>query len=575
MTPAGALAPDIAAGLVTSGPVKSRWVRWPVYVVGTLAGVALFVLGAWLVDTRVAQGDTVMRNVELEGYSLGGLGDTELHHQVGRLAADVAAMPATVATPEVGFAATSADVGLALDEAAVAAAAWEIGREGSLVEQFETWGRSFFTVRTIEPAYVVDDTTTAAWVEGHPDRIHELPIEPWFTGEDGNLAVTPGVNGRLLTAPVVTEAITAAAAAGDVPVAVEVAWSPLPPMVDEAELALAVDEATRLAARPLTVRVGDQVARLGSETIRRWIDSEFVDGTLVPVLAVDRAQASLERVLLGVETEGTPPTFTIVDDEVEVASGRAPMMCCGPRAGQVAVDAVATDYRGAVALPLVKVFEEDAYAEQLGVTGMVAEFTTDHACCENRVRNIQRMADIVRGVLIEPGETFSLNDYVGERTRDNGFVPAGTILSGRLVDTVGGGVSQFATTTFNAAFFAGLDFVEYKSHSIYISRYPYGREATINFPDVDLVIENNTPYAVLIWTAYTDTSITVQMWSTPHYAVEQTGQAVGSVGACTRVTTFRERIAPNGAVTEDSVFAVYRPGEGLDCNGNPTPRVNG
>ena len=53
-------------------------------------------------------------------------------------------------------------------------------------------------------------------------------------------------------------------------------------------------------------------------------------------------------------------------------------------------------------------------------------------------------------------------------------------------EAVGGGISQFATTLFNAAFFAGLDIPEYQSHSIYITRYPYGREATLSYPAPDL-----------------------------------------------------------------------------------------
>ena len=68
---------------------------------------------------------------------------------------------------------------------------------------------------------------------------------------------------------------------------------------------------------------------------------------------------------------------------------------------------------------------------------------------------------------------------------------------------------------------------------------------------------------------------TVQLWSTKHYDVVQTGQSRGTAGrVCTRVTTFRERTDPEGRVLEDSVFATYRPGEGIDCNGNPTPQPN-
>jgi len=128
------------------------------------------------------------------------------------------------------------------------------------------------------------------------------------------------------------------------------------------------------------------------------------------------------------------------------------------------------------------------------------------------------------------------------------------------------------TTALGAAFLAGLELDEYQSHSIYISRYPYGREATMSFPAPDLRISNPTPYSVLIWTSYEDTSITVQMYSTPYFETEQSGQRSYKIGACTRVDTYRTRTAPDRTVTEDSVFATYRPGEGLDCNGNRTAR---
>ncbi len=74
---------------------------------------------------------------------------------------------------------------------------------------------------------------------------------------------------------------------------------------------------------------------------------------------------------------------------------------------------------------------------------------------------------------------------------------------------------QFATTLFNAAFFGGLDFVQYQPHSIYIDRYPFGREATVSWPSVDLKLSNPTEYPVLIWTEYTPTSITVKLFGQP------------------------------------------------------------
>src|SRR5690606_41832737 len=96
-------------------------------------------------------------------------------------------------------------------------------------------------------------------------------------------------------------------------------------------------------------------------------------------------------------------------------------------------------------------------AEAVGVREPVATFTTNSAGGQRRVQNIHRFADLIRGAVILPGETFSANAHVGERTREKGFVEAGAIYAGVYVEDVGGGVSQFATTLFNAAFFAGLD----------------------------------------------------------------------------------------------------------------------
>ena len=160
---------------------------------------------------------------------------------------------------------------------------------------------------------------------------------------------------------------------------------------------------------------------------------------------------------------------------------------------------------------------------------------------------------------------------MGRRTREKGFVSAGVIYSGVFQSDIGGGISQYATTLFNAAFFAGLDFIDYQSHTIYIDRYPYGREATLSYPRPDLVIENNTPNTVMLWPATTETSVTVRLYSTPWVMGEQTDQSRrGEGSSCTRVTTERTRTwLEDGRTETDTVTARYRP-EGLNCDGTPS-----
>jgi vancomycin resistance protein YoaR len=201
----------------------------------------------------------------------------------------------------------------------------------------------------------------------------------------------------------------------------------------------------------------------------------------------------------------------------------------------------------------------------------VAEFTTFHACCENRVVNIQTIADKLTGKYLTPGETLSLNEFVGPRTRDKGYLPAGAIRGGHMTDEVGGGVSQFVTTMFNAAFFGGLDLDEYQSHSVYFSRYPFGREATLSVPGPDLVVTNNTAYPVLIWPTYTPTSITVTLYSTANVEVEELDQRVSFRNQCRHSEIDRQRSFSDGRVVVDTVVANYRPGDGLDCSGNAIP----
>jgi vancomycin resistance protein YoaR len=148
----------------------------------------------------------------------------------------------------------------------------------------------------------------------------------------------------------------------------------------------------------------------------------------------------------------------------------------------------------------------------LRIDGLVAEFSTNHACCQPRVRNIHRIAELMNGVIVKPGETFSVNQSVGERTLRNGFVPAPSIQDGEMVDTVGGGVSQFATTFFNAVFYAGYDIIERQPHTYWFSRYPMGHEATLSWPKPDVIFKNDSDAGVLIKTVYTETRITVKLY---------------------------------------------------------------
>lgn len=151
-------------------------------------------------------------------------------------------------------------------------------------------------------------------------------------------------------------------------------------------------------------------------------------------------------------------------------------------------------------------------AQSLGVRGLVAQFTTHHPCCRPRVHNIHRIADIVNGTIVLPGETFSLNGLIGPRSHSNGFEPAPTIVHGEMKDTFGGGISQFTTTLFNAVLDGGYEIVERQPHSFYFPRYPLGHEATLSFPKPDLIFRNDSAHGLVLVTEYSSTWIRVKLF---------------------------------------------------------------
>jgi vancomycin resistance protein YoaR len=144
---------------------------------------------------------------------------------------------------------------------------------------------------------------------------------------------------------------------------------------------------------------------------------------------------------------------------------------------------------------------------------LVSRFTTHYPAGQPRVINIRRAAQLLDRTWLQAGTRFSLNQSLGKRTRARGFVPAPMISGGIHINSVGGGVSQVATTIYNAAFFAGLRLIAHTPHSFYISRYPIGREATISWGGPELVFQNDWDAPLLMRLRTTSTSITASFYS--------------------------------------------------------------
>lgn len=269
--------------------------------------------------------------------------------------------------------------------------------------------------------------------------------------------------------------------------------------------------AQALLAEPRVVALGPARLTIRPQTLRRALRFETRGSTIDVALDPEVIGRRLRQTWGGLEREPVDARFAIEGDTVTLfpsTHGRE-LDVAGITRSLSDVDRRLHRTKLRVLRPALTTAE----ARALRVREPVSEFTTNYPCCAPRVSNIQRAAEILDGSLLLPGKRFSLNDALGKRTKARGFVAAPQIFDGRLEEAVGGGVSQVATTMYNAAFFAGLQLTAHSPHQFYISRYPMGREATVSWGGPELIFKNDWPAGIVIKVAATDTSITVRFFS--------------------------------------------------------------
>ncbi|MFL5928896.1 MAG: VanW family protein [Gaiellaceae bacterium] len=193
-----------------------------------------------------------------------------------------------------------------------------------------------------------------------------------------------------------------------------------------------------------------------------------------------------------------------------------------------------------------------AQARAMGITGTVGSFETEYGGIANRIHNVQLVAHLVDHKLIAPGATFSFNGTTGERSAAKGFLEAPVIVNGELETGLGGGVCQVSTTVFNAAYEAGLPITERTNHALYISHYPLGRDATVDYPSVDLKFVNDTKHWLLLRTYVGSSSLNVVLYGTPqHRRVETTTAPLRVVAPPPVQKTVDATLAPGEVVVDD------------------------
>ncbi len=507
-------------------PKRER--RRPSRRAGALLGIAA-VVAIWIVSglvLRLGASGEILPGTSVAGVDLGGLSRNDATDRIRAMSPETV----TLAAESGDFEVRAKQAGLELDLEATVDQAYDAGRTG--LGAIVGGPAVMFGERETGLAYEeVQTRKLRATIDQISDEVDREPFSGALSTDPNTLEVTTkqpkaGVTvARSQAREVLLDAFEIDRAQVELPVRRRPAPDPaeVSAVKREAEVYLSAPLRIDTFGRPVNFSPG-RIARIlaiesaaGKGELRLGVEPGKTDN-LVASLAERRDRQPRDARL---DTPASPPVTLSEQGDLTWSPKPGAAKVIKARSGRQIVrrksaSNVARAVRNGEHLarfPTEKTQPTVRSADAKGATSLIGTFTTAYSCCEPRVTNIQQMAATVDGTVINPGEQFSLNGIVGERTMAKGYKDAPTIGEGNeLIDTVGGGVSQFSTTAYNAAYFAGLQIDAHTPHSFYISRYPPGRESTLSFGSIDLLWTNDTGAPVVVRASAGDTSVTVSLY---------------------------------------------------------------
>jgi vancomycin resistance protein YoaR len=439
----------------------------------------------------------------------------------------------------------------------------------------------------IEPATSAYPSAVRVAVARIADAIDRPAVDARLRRRGRGVVVVPGRAGATLDRRAASAAIVAALASlerGAAPVTLPIVRAE--PSATAADLAGARHAFQVATSAPVTLRVAGREQVVPPAKLARLL--ALPTGGETRVTLGDAADGWLAGLSEQVNRPPADATFAVRSGGIDVVparKGQALDIAASRRALERAVFSQ-TSRRASLVVATAEPRRTTAEARAMGITGVVGSYTTTYGGTPGRLHNVQLVAELIDGALVAPGARFSFNDTTGERNASKGFEEAPVIINGELQNGIGGGVCQVSTTLFNAVFDAGLSIESRTNHALYISHYPQGRDATVNYPDIDLVFTNDTDKWLLVRTFVGAGSLTVNVYGTPQRRRVETETAplrvdgkvpwkridddtmfkgekvVERFGAPPRSTSVTRRVyAPDGTLMYDTTWSSHYVGE--------------
>ncbi len=499
------------------------------------SGAILLGLGVSFGIEQNLRGENVARGIFLEGENISHFTSSRLQELLDKRARKVASTRFLLRLQDEKKELSADELGVSLDVTPAVQDALARGRAGGLLGEFSFWWRRFFSQSNLALRFKVDQNKLEQAVKPWATMTLQEPELPTLVF-DNQLLIKEGCGGtvvqwkklrdKIIAAPTLQRPLLEAVVASGKP---ELSANRsidefiVPTMDEDASIAASLVAAQRTRAERLLSGGITFLANEGEEELileplalgaALLAQADNEKGEFVVRLSIEKIRKSLAPLLDKVEREPVDAAFDFGrKSRVKISESRKGVTL-NEGAVLSALWRASKSKERKLELPLLETEPRLTLeqAKKLKVTGLVSSFMTRHPCCRPRVKNIHQAAKRLHDVVLRPGEKFSLNEHLGPRSRASGYLAAPTIVRGKMKNMYGGGISQLATTLFNAVLRGGYEIIQRQPHSIYFSRYPEGHEATVSFPEPDLIFRNDTQAGMVIQTQFTGTYIKVLVY---------------------------------------------------------------
>jgi vancomycin resistance protein YoaR len=526
-----------------SFPIPKRPPVLAYILTALVAGLVLFlgVVFLWVIGYQLVYAGRIFPGVTVAGVDVSGMAPQDAALKLSQTLSYPINGKVLFRDGDKVWVAQPAQLGMVFDPSSSAQGAYQLGRSGGLFAALGGQIRARGFGEDLAPVIIFDQRVAYQYLQGLSHQVDQPVVEASLHLDGTNVVAQPGQAGRSLNLDANLIYVSARLQTfrdGDVPLIIQEDKPSIMDLSAQAEIArqilsqplrLVVPNAQQGDPGPWVYDVQVLANMIGVQKVKNG-DQTVVEVTLNP--------DSLHQILAGIETQvdrqALNAKFHFDDSTGQLVafsssqSGRTLDVAASLKAIQDAV------VRGEHVVPLVinetqPAVSDTATAQQLGITGLLpngAYTSYFYGSHQERVQNIKTAASRFDGVLVAPGETFSMGQAMGDVSLDNGFTEALIIYGGRTIKGVGGGVCQVSTTLFRAVFFAGFPVVERVPHAYRVSYYEEtsggrdprlaGLDATVYFPLVDFKFTNDSPSWILMETIIDESSssLTWKLYST-------------------------------------------------------------